>query len=283
MTNQLIETLENQHKEMGLLIQQLRKANITIEDVKEHFGVATDVIEFEGKKYRKVDREAREGDVVVFENVGRLNCGTNDNKPYKVVRGDFYEDESNGLTWVYGWNESCPNPIVYEPITSVFAKNEYAEQVKEEKTPNQLRAEIIEKAKNYDENLNAKFEYFINVEKRTVVAIIKDYRRGKDVLARGIAKCMPGDVFNEHIGKAIALGRALEVDVSEFEQAVQPNEVVVGHKVSNRFDDEINEITTIVGGKLHTDGTDMYWPDDSLRRKVITIINDTNAQYGGNA
>lgn len=110
-------------------------------------------------------------------------------------------------------------------------------------TPNEQRKLIIEKAKQFIDKCKTPFgnyqvrgiffptyctcEFVVNVEKRTVVALLKGVNSG-DVLARGIAKCDPSDVFNEHIGKAIALGRALGLDVSEFENAVQPTEWVVG-------------------------------------------------------
>ena len=49
------------------------------------------------------------------------------------------------------------------------------------------------------------------------------------VYARGIAKCSPDDCFNVHIGKAIALRRALGEDVPhEYINAPQPTEVRVG-------------------------------------------------------
>ncbi|QHZ58618.1 hypothetical protein M655_024940 [Brevibacillus sp. NSP2.1] len=74
-------------------------------------------------------------------------------------------------------------------------------------------------------------EYVVNRKKRTVVALVRRIR-GNEVVYRGIAKCAPGDVFNSHIGRAIALRRALELEVpTEYTNAPQPTEVRVGDVV----------------------------------------------------
>ncbi|MBJ6364178.1 hypothetical protein ACFOQM_23440 [Paenibacillus sp. GCM10012307] len=53
--------------------------------------------------------------------------------------------------------------------------------------------------------------------------------------AKGIAKAAPGDVFNEHIGKAIALHRALGLPVpSEYLNAPEPEGFRVDDVVTNR-------------------------------------------------
>jgi hypothetical protein len=77
----------------------------------------------------------------------------------------------------------------------------------------------------------AKVEYVVNKEKRVVVALIKSYYGGK-LLSKGKAKCDPADCFNVHIGKAIALRRALGIEVLvEYLNAPQPTEVRVGDVV----------------------------------------------------
>ena len=175
------------------------------------------------------------------------------------------------------------------------------------KTSNQQRKEIIEKAKKFvEENsvgchfdapninkrlgilstLNVNFGIsdelqFIEVkEKRKVVALIRDMNDRK-VYHKGIAKCSPDDVFNVHIGKAIALGRALGKDVSEFENAVKPTKVVVGMNVKSK-----NGKTFYVHG-FHKDEkygrtiatrgiNDPHW----IAIEQVTILDDTNAEYG---
>jgi hypothetical protein len=71
-------------------------------------------------------------------------------------------------------------------------------------------------------------EFVVNRDKRTVVCLLRQYsrRNGYPVERRGIAKCAPGDVFNAHIGRAIALRRALGLPVpDEYLNAPQPTEV----------------------------------------------------------
>ena len=175
------------------------------------------------------------------------------------------------------------------------------------KTPNQQRKEIIEKAKEFSEieqyrrKRDGKFvvkstvdpfnwgvrniRFEVNDKKRTVVLLVLG--EFGNVVDRHIAKCHPSDVFNEHIGKAIALGRALGLNVSEFEQAVQPT-VAVGQlfvcKGNRPFGRRVGEITSM---DPHFDdfgyGTAFRHTIDNgwLGEEQIKIINDTNAQYGG--
>jgi hypothetical protein len=112
-----------------------------------------------------------------------------------------------------------------------------AEEVAPTKSPQQLRDEIVEKAKADIERLlssqRAKSSFVINKEKRTIVALVPDaFRYPIKIRSRGIAKCDPSDCFNVHIGKAIALRRALGLEVpTEYYNAPQPTEVRVGDVV----------------------------------------------------
>lgn len=118
-------------------------------------------------------------------------------------------------------------------------------------TPNEQRKAVIERAKafvgeGYDRWFGHSLcseEFHVNSDKRTVVALVRG-KRSKKVIARGITKCAPDDVFNADIGKAIALGRALGLDVSEFENAPKPTEVVVGMRVNrfNKFGNNLGEL-----------------------------------------
>lgn len=200
------------------------------------------------------------------------------------------------------------------PTITVFGEthetniNEIAELISEPKTANQLRAEIIDKAKAFIEEqqvirANEKVyiaptneghwciaEFIVNEEKRTVVALLR-YKQG-GIVARGIAKCNPSDVFNAYIGKAIALGRALGLDVSEFEQAVQPSEFVVGQRVQviDKCYKETHVEGELVG--VETQKILSFSEKDYKRfgyplaectslseRYQASIINDSNAQY----
>lgn len=77
-------------------------------------------------------------------------------------------------------------------------------------------------------------KFLVNKDKSTVVALLKGINT-KKIYKRGIAKCNPSDCFNVHIGKAIALRRALGVEVpDEYIHAPQPTEVRVGDIVKSR-------------------------------------------------
>ncbi|MFJ5965148.1 hypothetical protein [Bacillus sp. NPDC093026] len=105
-----------------------------------------------------------------------------------------------------------------------------------EKSDQQKRDEIIVKAKEDIEDLVrrhfvSKPDFIVNAAKRTVVALGRSCIDGS-ILRRGIAKCAPDDCFNAHIGKAIALRRALGLEVpAEYLNVPQPTEVRVGDVV----------------------------------------------------
>src|SRR5699024_2622614 len=74
-------------------------------------------------------------------------------------------------------------------------------------------------------------EFIVNKEKRTVVVLMKG-TYSEELYAKGIAKCAPSDCFNEYIGKAIALRRALGLKVpKDYLNAPNPTEVRVGNVV----------------------------------------------------
>lgn len=114
-----------------------------------------------------------------------------------------------------------------------------------------IRDEIVEKAKRDIDGLKVTYhpklklyctaEFVVNREKRTVVALMKQLSTypTSPIVSRGIAKADPSDCFNVHIGKAIALRRALGIEVpAEYLNAPQPTEVRVGDVVE--FYNEIN-------------------------------------------
>lgn len=77
-------------------------------------------------------------------------------------------------------------------------------------------------------------EFIVNREKRTVVCLLRRYK-GEEVQYRGIAKCAPDDVFNSHIGRAIALRRALGLEVpEEYVDAPLPIGAQVGDVVRGK-------------------------------------------------
>lgn len=123
-------------------------------------------------------------------------------------------------------------------------------------TPNQRRKAVIERAKAFVEDVERKSkdctvrnvgnsflsewltlqEYHVNKEKRVVTVVVRKHRGNNDFLTKAIARCSPDDVFNVHIGKAIALAKAYGLEVPrEFTHAPQP-EIAVGQVVRNEQD-----------------------------------------------
>ncbi|WP_024427693.1 hypothetical protein [Bacillus safensis] len=106
------------------------------------------------------------------------------------------------------------------------------------KSDQQKRDEIVAQAKEDVETLKMRnrlskafnIEIVVNSESRSVEATAKVPNSRKSFY--GIAKCAPDDCFNVHIGKAIALRRALGLEVpSEYLNVPQPTEVRVGDVV----------------------------------------------------
>ncbi|WP_242730232.1 hypothetical protein [Bacillus altitudinis] len=103
-----------------------------------------------------------------------------------------------------------------------------------EKSDQQKRDGVVDKAKEdvkdrtCDDFAVYTYDFIVNAEKRTVVALRKLFENGR-VISKGIAKCAPDDCFNAHIGKAIALRRALGLEVpAEYLNVPQPKEVRAG-------------------------------------------------------
>lgn len=282
---QRVDELENQVANLELIIHELRgKKSIEPSTT----NTVEDIIEFEGKQYRKVDREACEDDYVSvsFKN-GKCF------KPHKIYGPCFYDnglmvnaDSSTNKKYeevlVYNnlYGRTPETVDVYELIKEgMNPQIPIVDETIEPLTPNQQRAAVIEKAKKFVEENKSKYRSEWNIVGHTVQILIYD-SNGMLMMFRQ-AKCNPSDVFNEHIGKAIALGRALGLDVSEFEQAVQPNEVVVGmltryhNNESGKY--QFDHIATAEELKSMT--SDLTEP--TKYGNICVIINDTDAIYGG--
>ncbi|MEV2661804.1 type II toxin-antitoxin system antitoxin SocA domain-containing protein [Paenibacillus larvae] len=116
-------------------------------------------------------------------------------------------------------------------------------------------------------------EYIVNRKKKTVVCLLRGIVT-KTIYARGIAKCAPGDVFNSHIGRAIALRRALGLKVpAEYLSVPNPTEVREGDIVI-RYD-WINTMHPYhifqIGTKPNLDSIDDYCDviDDSREEGAL--------------
>ncbi|KKB71736.1 MULTISPECIES: hypothetical protein [Bacillus] len=172
------------------------------------------------------------------------------------------------------------------------ARRELMAQAPVEKTAQERRDEIVEQAKAGIENLkrrspNGKLcyirgnllcnvEFVINKKKRTIVALLKSISFG-DICGKGIAKAAPDDCFNEHIGKAIALHRALGLEVpDEYLNAPQPTEVRVGDVVAYRgVYKTIDYATVVADGEPTGDGRAAL---TSIAVKRAKIIDDSRTE-----
>lgn len=123
-------------------------------------------------------------------------------------------------------------------------------------------------------------DFVFNPEKNTVVALIFHMSFGKyrqnGVVRRGIAKCDPSDCFNEHIGKAIALRRALGLEVpADYLNAPQPEGIEPGDVVRGQLTKEIAFVRS-VGSNGYAYGT--YASGRELFAAEVDVINDS-ARY----
>lgn len=222
---------------------------------------------------RKVERKFKVGDYVRFyDDHHRTKSGCF----YEIVnsKGLYIAEDGYKGFHIHGWGTLYK----YDIYEVAFGERERI------KSPNQQRYETIQRAREFVERevefySGFQIQFVVNDEKRTVAALIHGVYT-KIIHYRGIAKCTPGDVFNADIGKAIALARALEIDIPvEFLKAIQPDEVVVGMRVDikgNFFPYEA--IVVVEGGSRNA--------LDNIRKnpeRLRTIIDDTNAIYEGDA
>src|SRR5690606_26750082 len=174
-------------------------------------------------------------------------------------------------------------------------------------SPNEQRKAIIAEAKAFVEKYSGIVragttpyttesggtivKLFVNEKKRTVTAIPHlVHVNFDDVDYKKFAKCAPDDVFNADIGKAIALGRALGLDVSRFEQAVKPTEVVVGqvvHKTQGVLKGSVGPVTSVGDTSFAMGEAGLTFTGDKsingeyvwAYKKDVEINDDTEAVY----
>lgn len=142
--------------------------------------------------------------------------------------------------------------------------------------PFKTRESIVKQAKEDVEGLVAqsatiKANFEINREKNAVTALVRGKFSGR-LIEVGVAKCDPNDCFNEYIGKAIALRRALGYNVpSDYLNAPQPEGVEVG--------DVIEHVS--VGGTTLTRTVDRIATDRYWFTTGTFLYKDAQQRYGG--
>lgn len=153
-----------------------------------------------------------------------------------------------------------------------------------EKSDQQKRDEVVAKAKkDVRELLNSAHgydhEFIVNSAKRTVVYLRKVAGR-TSVGLRGIAKCSPNDCFNAHIGKAIALRRALRLQVpTEYLNVPQPTEIRVDDVVRGTYYGTNSTYTKKVRN-IESSSYDYDEGYDFIKDAGLVIIDDTRAGGG---
>lgn len=118
-------------------------------------------------------------------------------------------------------------------------------------------------------------DFIVSKEKRKVICLMKEKDTNK-VLAKGIAKCDPADVFNVDIGMAIALYRALGLVVpSNYFEIANPTEYEAGQIIEwaegfpflvLAVDGEYGDFKLMKTGKMFTN---YNYSNESKKAKII--------------
>ncbi|WP_366560653.1 hypothetical protein AB0R69_19995 (plasmid) [Bacillus pumilus] len=177
---------------------------------------------------------------------------------------------------------------VVKTIRTRSYKNGYDQgRFESPKSDQQKRDEIVAQAKEDVETLKMRnrlskaftIQVIERPKSRSVEATAKVPNSRKAFY--GIAKCVPNDCYNVHIGKAIALRRALGLEVPpEYLTLPQPTEVRVGDVVRGRtafrMDTYEETVRRIAGGKYEYASGGYDYVD-----KVNLVIIDDSRTEGG--
>lgn len=220
--------------------------------------------------------------------------------------GEFNKDVTIGK--VYEINEACRTYALFiddseiphnRSIINVDYAHLFEKVVESEtKSPNQQRYETIQQAREFVEeyegdigdaryvgNNTAQMHMyetdFIVMDRKVTAVVYRLNQDGRIGVSSHVGRsfCSVGDVFNADIGKAIALARALEIEIpEEFLKAVQPSEVVVGMKLAivdfftNTRNGEIQLVDYVACDKPYF--------SNGQTSTLYDIIDDSNAEYG---
>ncbi|MEJ9347195.1 hypothetical protein, partial [Bacillus licheniformis] len=213
------------------------------------------------------------------------------NEQYEVIVNNEEDDEVENVEQRYDIAVETARDAIEELRLAAYAKGyedarrELMAQAPAEKTAQERRDEIVEQAKADVERLrmiNRMLQTFditfdINRESRTVEAVAK--KPNSRTAFYGTAICAPDDCFNIHIGEAIALHRALGLEVpDEYLNAPQPTEVRVGDVVAYRgFYKTIDYVTVVADGEPTGGGRAAL---TSIAVKHGKIIDDSRTGVG---
>lgn len=114
-----------------------------------------------------------------------------------------------------------------------------------------------------------KVEFITLEQKGRVIALLRGVGTNK-VYARGVSTCYYGDVFNEDIGKAVALAKALKLDYSQFIDIPNPMGMEVGSVVKIKEIDREYTIARFEGqDRVRLEGEFAPWEFINNIEKVI--------------
>lgn len=161
----------------------------------------------------------------------------------------------------------APKTETFAEINACLRKAQEEVRERRKKSPQQIRDEIVERAKADVAALTVKIggdwrgsdipahrecgaltvKFVVNRDKRKVTALLHFKHVAEAIAEVGRAKCAPNDVFNAHIGKAIAVRRALGLEVpAEYLSVPSPTEVRVGDVVISGEDGYIPGTSGVV-------------------------------------
>lgn len=217
----------------------------------------------------------------VFEKKGDKYFG------YKSRLGDIVIGGSYSYAFVVHYAKTNEDVVIIpgdvNVVTTPVCTTVEERLWKPEKTAQERRDEIVERAKAdvsglLKRDIGHDHEFIVNTEKRTVV-VLRKLRGCTNIVRRGIAKAAPDDCFNVHIGEAIALHRALGLEVpDEYLNAPQPTEVRVGDVVAYRgFYKTIDYVTVVADGEPTGGGRAAL---TSIAVKHGKIIDDSRTGVG---
>jgi len=232
----------------------------------------------------------------------------NDEQYEVIVNNEIENEEADGMENVEKRYEAAvenARDAIEEVRLAAYAKGyedarrKLMAQAPVGKTAQERRDEIVEQAKADIEGLKTDYsyavldsnntdhphfcfaEFIVDSEKRTIVALLRGNYSCR-VYARGIAKAAPDDCFNVHIGKAIALHRALGLEVpDEYLNAPQPTEVRVGDVVECGSLKDVRHVKVVADGEYIGTGLDKAVISSiTVKHRLIRIIDDSRTEVG---
>lgn len=159
-------------------------------------------------------------------------------------------------------------------------------------TANQKRARAIEMAKEFVEDQKSCGLYNLKksgtvyhcyaefIRKNNRITCLLKGSIFSNIYSVGRAECHVDDVFNEHIGRAVALAKALDIVEQlppDILKAVQPDEMVKGHIILSTTGEQHEIIERNWKGECYVDDFSYYL--DGALRSGLKIVDDTSADY----